>query len=106
LNPIELVWADVKQSVGAENVWFNLDEVAKKRGKRFSEFGIETGKKLVTSPKRVKRNISKKKELQRNTGRIIIRRSEASSDSDISENSDLSGVQLLDDNFVLGLYVF
>jgi transposase len=30
LNPIELVWAEVKQSVGAENASFNLDEVAKK----------------------------------------------------------------------------
>jgi transposase len=32
LNAIELVWADVKQSVGAENVSFDLDEVAKKCG--------------------------------------------------------------------------
>jgi transposase len=41
LNPIELVRADVKQLVGAENVSFNLDEVAKKCGKWFHEFGIE-----------------------------------------------------------------
>jgi transposase len=33
LNPTELVWADVKESVGAENVSFNLDEMAKKCGK-------------------------------------------------------------------------
>jgi transposase len=33
LNPTELVWADDKQSVGAENVSFNLGKVAKKCGK-------------------------------------------------------------------------
>jgi transposase len=46
-NPIEPVWADVKQSAGTENVSFNLDEVAKKCGKWFSEFGTENRKKKV-----------------------------------------------------------
>jgi hypothetical protein len=32
LNLTELVWAEVKQSVGAENVSSKLDEVAKKCG--------------------------------------------------------------------------
>jgi hypothetical protein len=36
LSPTELVWADVKQSVGAENVSFYLDEVTKKCGKWFN----------------------------------------------------------------------
>jgi hypothetical protein len=46
LNPTELVWADVKQSAGAENVSFHLDQVAKKCGKWFREFGIENWKKV------------------------------------------------------------
>jgi transposase len=47
LNPIEFVWADVKQSVGAENVSFNLDEVSKKCGRWFMEFGTENWKKSL-----------------------------------------------------------
>jgi transposase len=45
-NPIELVWADVKQSAEAEKVPFNLDEVTKMCGKLFSESGIENWKKV------------------------------------------------------------
>jgi transposase len=46
LNPIELIWADFKLSIGVENVLFNLNEVTKKCGKWLSEFGIEDWKKV------------------------------------------------------------
>jgi transposase len=49
MDPTELVWADVKQSAGAENISFNLDEMAKKCGKWFSKFGIENWKKGLRS---------------------------------------------------------
>jgi hypothetical protein len=108
LNQTELVWADVKQSVGAEFVPFNLDEVAKKCGKWFSEFGIENWEKVCDSTEKneTEYRISKKEGIRKNTvERIIIRRSEDSSDSgssdndttELSENSDLSGEELLDE---------
>jgi hypothetical protein len=93
----------VKQSVGAENVSFNLNEVAKKWGKWFSEFVIENWKKVCTE-KNKKEYIEKEGIRDNTTESNIIRRSEDSSDSDSSgndttelrENSDLSGVELLD----------
>ncbi|XP_023717166.1 uncharacterized protein LOC111869699 [Cryptotermes secundus] len=106
LNPIELVWADVKQSVGAENVSFHLDDVAKICEKWFSGFGTENWGKVCDRTKKNEKEYIKKEGIRENTiERIIIRRSEDSSDSDssdndtteLSENSDLSGVELLDE---------
>jgi hypothetical protein len=106
LNPIELVWADVKQSVGAENVSFHLDDVAKKCEKWFSEFGIENWQKVCDRTEQNEMEYIEKEGLRENAREsIIIRRSEDSSDSassdndtpEVSENSDLSGVELFDE---------
>ncbi|XP_023720330.1 uncharacterized protein LOC111871440 [Cryptotermes secundus] len=87
LNPTELVWADVKQSVGAENVSFHLDDVAKKCEKWFSEFGIENWGKVCDRTEKNEKEYIEKDGIRENAiERIIIRRSEDSSDSDSSDN--------------------
>jgi hypothetical protein len=71
--------------------------VVKKCERWLSEFGIENWKKVCDS--------TETRELERTTERIMIRRSEDSSNSDSNDNdttepsgnSDFSGVELLDE---------
>ncbi|PNF22501.1 hypothetical protein B7P43_G14842 [Cryptotermes secundus] len=92
--------------VGAENDSFPLDDVAKKCEKWFGEFGIENWEKVCDRTEKNEKEYIEKEGIRENAiERIIIRRSEDSSDSDSSdndttelgENSDLSGVELLDE---------
>ena len=67
LNPTELVWADVKQSVGAENGSFHFDDVAKKCEKWFSEFGIENWGKVCDRTEKNEKECIEKEAIRENT---------------------------------------
>ena len=83
-----------------------MDDVAKKCEKWFSEFGIENWGKVCDRTEKNEKEYIEKEGIRENAiERIIIQSSEDSSDSDssdndtteLSENSDLSGVELLDE---------
>jgi hypothetical protein len=94
---------DVKHSAGAEDVSFDLDEVARKRGRWFSESGVGNWKKVCDRIEKNEKEYIEKEGIGENTTEIIIIRRAEDSDSDSSDdtpelgvNSDLSGVELLD----------
>ena len=91
LNPIENIWADMKQEFGANNVTFTLDAVQKDCERWFHECGIEKWRKVCAHVERIEREYIEKEGIREDAvERIIIQlrgNSSDESESD-SESSD------------------
>ena len=106
LNPIELIWSDVKEWVGQRNTTFKINEVERLCRQRFEEIGREKWENVCSHVDKIEQHYFEKDGLVENRIEQILIQDDGvdSSDSDfsvsvsenVSEHEFMSGVEELD----------
>lgn len=104
LNPIELIWGDIKQWVAGNNTTFQLDDVKRLLEERVSAIGVKEWEKVCDHTEKIEREYFQKEGIVEDAlDEFVIRVSEDSddasseSDTDAESEGDLSGIEPLSD---------
>ncbi|XP_050302789.1 uncharacterized protein LOC126740704 [Anthonomus grandis grandis] len=103
LNPIELVWGELKTYVAKKNINFNFKEVIKYCDAFFEEFSAEKWKSCCERAKRLEQKyLEKELTIDLVVEQLIINldstNSDTESDTEDDEDSELSGIEELDED--------
>lgn len=94
LNPIEMIWADVKKYVGSRNVDFKLANVKKLCEERFAMIGEEEWKSRCDHVQTKENEYAAKEPLiDEMTETFIINVESDSDERDTEEDTDMSGIE-------------
>lgn len=91
LNPIEKIWALVKNYVAAHNTTFKLDDVRKLAEDKFSSVTVQEWENVCSSAEKVEKEYLEKEYIMDDIEDLIIRVGEDSDDSDFYVTSDEDG---------------
>lgn len=95
LNPIELIWADVKNYVGSRNVAFQLADVRRLCEEKFAMIGQEEWRSRCDHVKKIEDGYAAKEPLiDQITENIIINfESDSDEEQETEEDTDMSGIE-------------
>lgn len=99
LNPIEKIWATVKNWVGTNNVSFKLQDVETLTRQKFSSITVEEWQAIRGHVERVERSFIEKEHLLDTADDSLIFDVNTSSDSDTDTDTEgvLSGIEPLEE---------
>lgn len=109
LNPLELIWADIKQWVAGQNTTFKLEEVMKLCQQRVDDISVEKWERVCEHVEKIEDEYIEQEGIMENViESFIITGGDSSSESDDDEGddhnenhddngSDISGIESLSD---------